>query len=728
MKKWIKALQFLAIILLMIPPDALACRLFAIVADEGDVLNQDYSIPSVNSSRVHSYEEQLQSLGSAYPDGWALLAYQDQQLVAETGTHHLRGNGNADDSGQQEAQFDDAQLFIKGTDNISIIMGHLRLQNSGCGTGAQEERPVDPHPFVWTTGGITYTFAHNGGISDKAGLRDLIDESWIDIQGGFLTATCMVNGEPQTDFDYVVDSEVYFFWIMKNILNSNRDVSRGIQSALANIDFQTLLSGDDDLNFTFSDGESVWAYKKGDNAHLLYWIDDDSEYPGTGYYLHYKAVASDPGDTNGWTQLTDDQLVYLPRVGDAQVISNISSLAMLETKPLVQGWNWEGFPVLADTNGTLVDLVMAPLDPFGATVQGQYENSEFFIGQNDWYPDIDINSAKGYKVEMSAEDTHYNLLAFGERVSPNTPVSLNQGENWVSYFIPESQAPLDALPSAVVNRLIGVKAQTWYMLKKGTKWIYSSCQPAQGPCRTFDYGEMYILKLSAGPSLQMIWETGTGGPPGGGETRSAGSFELSELSDYTALEILSIEDPGSATEVGVFLGDACVGSGVVTDFPLYLQVYNGDQDMADLSFQVLREGGLAKSGGNNPGHSQAPTIAEHYRLQNIEREVTTGGFVYYSATIEKSPEPMITTTGLVSCYPNPFNPSTTLRYDLAHQSRVSVVIYNIQGRVVENLFSGIRDRGRYELEWDASLQPSGLYFVRFRTNDTEMTRKVLLMK
>jgi len=79
-------------------------------------------------------------------------------------------------------------------------------------------------------------------------------------------------------------------------------------------------------------------------------------------------------------------------------------------------------------------------------------------------------------------------------------------------------------------------------------------------------------------------------------------------------------------------------------------------------------------------------------------------------------------------YPNPFNPTTTVGYELPVDSQVSLVIYDMNGRVVSNLVSGHLFAGYYSVVWDASDYASGLYFVKLTTPGYSATQKLMLVK
>ena len=84
-------------------------------------------------------------------------------------------------------------------------------------------------------------------------------------------------------------------------------------------------------------------------------------------------------------------------------------------------------------------------------------------------------------------------------------------------------------------------------------------------------------------------------------------------------------------------------------------------------------------------------------------------------------------------YPNPFNPVTTIRYDLPEQSHVTIVIYDILGREVKELVSGELVSGYHKVVWDATDSfgkpvGAGVYLYQIRTKGFTQTRKMLLLK
>ena len=83
---------------------------------------------------------------------------------------------------------------------------------------------------------------------------------------------------------------------------------------------------------------------------------------------------------------------------------------------------------------------------------------------------------------------------------------------------------------------------------------------------------------------------------------------------------------------------------------------------------------------------------------------------------------------LLSIYPNPFNSSTRIRYDLLKRENVEINLYNLQGRFVKALADEIQSAGRHELDLSLSDFASGVYFVQLKTASTHKVEKLMLLK
>jgi flagellar hook assembly protein FlgD len=90
-------------------------------------------------------------------------------------------------------------------------------------------------------------------------------------------------------------------------------------------------------------------------------------------------------------------------------------------------------------------------------------------------------------------------------------------------------------------------------------------------------------------------------------------------------------------------------------------------------------------------------------------------------------------TTLAAIYPNPFNPRTTIAYELAEAATVKLAIYDLRGMQVRVLEAGSRPGGRHQTIWDGQddqgrAVPAGTYFCRLSTAQGSQTRKLTLAR
>jgi flagellar hook assembly protein FlgD len=92
-----------------------------------------------------------------------------------------------------------------------------------------------------------------------------------------------------------------------------------------------------------------------------------------------------------------------------------------------------------------------------------------------------------------------------------------------------------------------------------------------------------------------------------------------------------------------------------------------------------------------------------------------------------------TITALDQNFPNPFNPSTTVRYSLKSREHVNITVYDVRGSVVRVLVDEERPAGYQKIDWYGQNQSdervaSGIYFIRMTTADRQLVRKAVLLK
>ncbi|HPS61309.1 MAG TPA: FlgD immunoglobulin-like domain containing protein [Candidatus Cloacimonas sp.] len=90
-------------------------------------------------------------------------------------------------------------------------------------------------------------------------------------------------------------------------------------------------------------------------------------------------------------------------------------------------------------------------------------------------------------------------------------------------------------------------------------------------------------------------------------------------------------------------------------------------------------------------------------------------------------------TGIRSIYPNPFNPSATIMYELEQPANLNIEIYNNRGQLVRSFAMGQKEKGRYKLLWDGTDNSgyscgTGIYFIKMQVGKETFVKKAALVK
>jgi len=113
------------------------------------------------------------------------------------------------------------------------------------------------------------------------------------------------------------------------------------------------------------------------------------------------------------------------------------------------------------------------------------------------------------------------------------------------------------------------------------------------------------------------------------------------------------------------------------------------------------------------------------------KEQLTLSLEFEQLILRKSASTVPTTFALHPAYPNPFNPITTIRFEIPFvktHSNASLQIYDITGRLVDTLIDEIIEPGYHTVQWNASKVSSGIYFYKLTSDNQSITKKLVLMK
>ena len=84
-------------------------------------------------------------------------------------------------------------------------------------------------------------------------------------------------------------------------------------------------------------------------------------------------------------------------------------------------------------------------------------------------------------------------------------------------------------------------------------------------------------------------------------------------------------------------------------------------------------------------------------------------------------------------FPNPFNPTTTIRYDLPNEEDVSIIIFDVTGRNIRSLINQNQSAGYHRIQWDAKNDlgepvSAGMYIYILYAGDHRSVKKMVLLK
>jgi hypothetical protein len=154
-------------------------------------------------------------------------------------------------------------------------------------------------------------------------------------------------------------------------------------------------------------------------------------------------------------------------------------------------------------------------------------------------------------------------------------------------------------------------------------------------------------------------------------------------------------------------------------------------------FDITRDGalmGMVSTAGNGAsGHSYSWTennLTNGTEYTYTVSAVDVNGVSEELFTISATPMTAATITeyALHQNFPNPFNPGTSITFDLVDNGFVSLRVYNLLGQEVASLVNGTMDAGRHIVNFQADNLPSGLYLYRLETNGFSAQKKMVLMK
>jgi hypothetical protein len=172
-----------------------------------------------------------------------------------------------------------------------------------------------------------------------------------------------------------------------------------------------------------------------------------------------------------------------------------------------------------------------------------------------------------------------------------------------------------------------------------------------------------------------------------------------------------------------------------TDDEVTLYVYTSSVPTSESAATVDKIGTTGSGTTSDPTDIGAIAIREGTNtptgtIDGIRISTNWGLTVTGTATgVEEKNNPIVPTAfSLSQNYPNPFNPSTVINYQVPQNSFVNISVFDILGNQVQTLVNEEKPAGSYELKFNASSMPSGVYFYKIQTGSFTQTKKMILMK
>jgi len=331
---------------------------------------------------------------------------------------------------------------------------------------------------------------------------------------------------------------------------------------------------------------------------------------------------------------------------------------------------------------------------------------QFYSPRQDFCNIEGWNVEEGYQMKLASASS---LLVYGEQVTVDQPILLQEGWNMAAYFPRHGALPEFSL-QGIANDLI--------LAKDGAGRFY---HPESGYCnmRSLEVGQGYQFNMRR--ESELVYRTEDGDGLIEGEVSCPEYFGVLSPTGTDMSILLQCNPKMSGQEIGVFTNDGLlVGSGrinrdgycgiAVWGDDVLTDVIDGAIDGEPLSF-IIRDGVQEK-----------PVALVSAAGKSVWSD---GGFLMGEISSEAS-LPVI--FGINETYPNPTNGPVRLSFGLETDAVVSLRVYDLSGRLITTLAQGEFITGNHQLVWETDVISSGLYLVKLDVPGRGQIVKVAVLK
>jgi hypothetical protein len=345
-----------------------------------------------------------------------------------------------------------------------------------------------------------------------------------------------------------------------------------------------------------------------------------------------------------------------------------------------------------------------------------------------------INSTRGYKLTVGPNGSN-KLTISGQIEDQSTTIELKgQGnekwpENWVGYWLYEEQSPFDAIPQNYLDHLFVIKTQDWYCYRDypipysgNPGWMCALSIGVNAP--RIHYADMVVLKSDVDIN-NFQWQNGSSPSPT--EVRSATQhYQYTEKEDYTAY-MIELDSTNKPQEVGAFVGNRCIGATTVLPDDTLILIRGYDKDTTgEVVFETYHDSLKSTTPVINDYYVKVP--GEQAWQKRVITTAERDDHYLVSFKAKKNLKPVQNKNRLdLNVYPNPAKNSMNVFYRLKNSGTVTIVVYDIIGRVVINQ-STVQTSGLHQYNMNTGYLSNGIYLLHLSSGNESETKQIIIDK
>ncbi|MEA1886877.1 MAG: T9SS type A sorting domain-containing protein, partial [Bacteroidota bacterium] len=395
----------------------------------------------------------------------------------------------------------------------------------------------------------------------------------------------------------------------------------------------------------------------------------------------------------------------------------IMSVGVDFNKSFPVGWSWFSVNILMD------DMTLGNILPSSSVendyIKNQVASATYYDGYG-WFGELEeIDPTELYKIKVQ-NNSDIDITGWAVDVA-ETPIDLVTGWNWIGY-LPQVSIPIDEALSSVSfvdNDYIKnqTASSTYY---EGYGWFgeqLSNLVPSDGyMMKVANPGTLIYPASSGTKSIHIVGETGDYGfnprefEFNGSVTARvlidsipAGSAD-DQLIAYVDDEIRGVIKGQYFEPTGEYLFPAMIHSNLADGEIVKFRYYDASKDKVYYCEETIT-------------FRKDMIVADAYDSFDLNAK---SGDVHVFPDSDFEP--------VLKVYPNPFEHTLKIEYNVPEISHVSLTIFDIFGKPIHVLVDQEQQPGNYLIQWDPQANYSGMYIIRYMAGDVREIRKVQLIR